>query len=136
MANFKNYVKLSFQEKKLILSPSYGFDIFLDYVRYARQSDSIFTPLGLHFTTHTATMFEDITDQNGKVLLNKIYRLENLTRGINEIFRICGIEKNIISNTKMLNKNKFRSNFSLSKSQILKIENIFKEDFDIYENAD
>ncbi len=133
-ANLKKFAELAIK-KKWALNSSYAFDIFLDYVQQARQSNSIFTPIDLHFTTHTATMFDDITDENGKILLKKTYRLENFAAGINEIFEICGINKRVKNNSKMINKNNSKPFFSLTKSQILKIEDIYKEDFEIYETS-
>ncbi len=120
---------------KIHLSTSYAFDAFLDHVQEARTSNSIYFPLGNHFTTHTAPMWEDITDMDGNILLKRIFRLENLTDGINLAFEECGLDKRIDANTYKLNKNKHRKLYSPTKIQIKKIEDIYNNDFEIYEKA-
>ena len=121
----------------MIYSTSYAFDVFLDYVQEARISDSIYVPLGNHFTTHTAPMWDDITDLDGNILLKKAFRLENLIGGINEAFEQCGIEKRIERDWQKLNKNKNqnRKYYSPTESQVKKIEKIYCNDFEIYEKA-
>ncbi len=123
------------QNKKIVLNTSYAFDLFLDYLHEARLSDSIYQPHGIHFATHTAPMWDDITDSNGTVLLKKVYRLENLTEGLNQAFEECGIAKRLDQHDKKLNKNKERKNFSPNRNQLNKIEEIYRGDFEIYENA-
>ena len=114
-------------------SNSYAFDVFLERVQEARTSECIFHPLGNHFTTHTAPMWEDVTDLDGNILLTKIFRLENLVEGINQVFEECGFEKRIESKPGKVNKSINRQDFTPTKSQIKKIEEIYKKDFDIYE---
>lgn len=129
--SFKWYIKTN----KLLFNTSYAFDLFLDYADEARHSDSIYQPIDNHFTTHTAPMWDDITDLEGNVLLRQVFRLENLIEGINLAFEESGIDKKIEPNERHLNKNKDRKQFTPSKSQLLKIEKIYSKDFDIYENA-
>ncbi len=66
-------LKIFIISKKLMLNTSYAFDVFLDYTQEARLSDSIYYPLGNHFMTHTAPMWDDITDSNENVLLKQVY---------------------------------------------------------------
>ena len=80
-------------------------------------------------------MFEDISDYNDKVLLTRVYRLENIIKGINEVFNACGIKKTIENNNKKINKNPNREIMTPSKSQLIKIRNIYEKDFELYENA-
>jgi len=80
-------------------------------------------------------MWEDITDRDGNILLKKVYRLENLAVGINHAFEACGIDKRIENEISFLNKNIKRSQYQPTKSQINKIQSIYKHDFEIYENA-
>lgn len=126
--------------KKIGFSISYDFDIFLELVENAHfESQSIFSPFGLHFTTHTAPMFNDVTNFEGDILLTKIYRLEDLNEGINQVFEMCGLNHDIQNNMNEFrnkNKNKKRGNYTPNKSQIKKIEIIYKQDFELYENAD
>ena len=129
------FLKHSRKNPKLLFSNSYRFDFFLDCALEARDSSSIYTPLSLSFTTHTAPMFEDVTDDNGVILLKRIYRLENLERGVSEVFESCGITKRPKQIEVRKNKNKNRKSMPLSPLQIIKIRNIYEKDFELYENA-
>ena len=131
----KNILRRLVTTKKLMLSTSYAFDVFLDCAREARFSDSIYNPLGNHFTTHTAPMWDDITDSNGNILLTQVYRLENLIEGINLAFEECGISKKIDGNGKELNKTKGKKGYITNEQQKKKIEEIYSKDFEIYEKA-
>ena len=62
-----------------------SFDLFLDCVEGGMRSDTLFyrygslsIPDGLHFVTHTAPMWGDVTDDEGRVIMKRIYRLECL----------------------------------------------------------
>ncbi|MGW8369209.1 MAG: sulfotransferase family 2 domain-containing protein [Gammaproteobacteria bacterium] len=121
--------------RRLVLSTSHAFDWFLDCAEQARASDSIYHPLGLHFTTHTAPMWEDITDLQGNVLLRGVFRLEALTEGINRAFEACGIHARAPSATEPLNRNRARGAYTPSRGQIRKIQTIYSKDFDLYESA-
>lgn len=131
----KSTIRRYLDTSKFHLNTSYAFDAFLDHVQEARRSDSIYSPLGNHFTTHTAPMWEDITDMDGNILLKRIFRLENLIDGINLAFEECGLEKRLESNICKLNKNKHRGIYNPTKAQITKIEDIYNNDFEIYERA-
>jgi len=136
LKNMARSIKKSLRNKKLIhYNTSYSFDVFLDYAHQARLSDSIYHPLGNHFTTHTAPMWDDITDYDGKVLLKQVYRLENLVEGINLAFEQCDIAKRLDGNDKQLNRNRNRQEYIPNKLQKKKIEEIYYKDFQIYENA-
>lgn len=124
------------KSKKIAYNKLYMFDIFLEYVITARANKSIYKPLGLHFSTHTATMWDDITDNTGNILLTKIYRVENLEKGINEVYEQCGINKKLTTGFEKINKTKTRKDFSPSKKQLSVIHDIFKYDYDVYENAE
>lgn len=143
--HYQNQHKPTSRIKKLYLhlngkpdikSTEYQFDVFLNMVEQTHnQSHSIFHPIGLHFATHTAPMFPDVSDNNGNVLLTKTYRLENMTSGINEVFEQCGINKRISDTSIVLNKNNKRNHYTPSAEQKAKIVKIFEKDFELYENA-
>lgn len=133
--NIAHSLKILLTTKKVMLNTSYAFDVFLDCAQEARLSDSIYHPLGNHFTTHTAPMWDDITDSNGNVLLTQVYRLENLIEGINIAFSECGISKKLETNSNKLNKNRDRKGYIPNENQKKKIEQIYSKDFEIYEDA-
>jgi len=93
LIKYRQFVRFYIQMKKLIVSRSYAFDVFLDMVVAAQENVSIYQPLGDHFSTHTNPMWRDITDDEGNVLLKQVYRLENLIEGVNQVFEICGIDE-------------------------------------------
>ena len=129
-------VKTVLMTRKLVSSTSYAFDVFLDHAHRARQSDSIYKPLGNRFTTHTAPMWDDITDLEGNVLLTEVFRLEALTEGINRAFCECGIDKRLEHGDGLFrNKNRNRTGYTPSSAQIRKIEQIYLKDFEVYETA-
>lgn len=128
-------IRRSLKTSKLHYNTSYAFDVFLDYVQQARESNSIYRPFNNHFTTHTATVWDDVTDEAGTILLKRIYRLDDLTLAIYQVFEACGLEKRIAESNGKLNVNKNRGGFTPTKKQIQKIQRIYSHDFEIYENA-
>ena len=117
-------------------SISREFDVFLDLVEQAHlDRSSSYKPRGLHFTTHTAAMFDDVTDHQGKVLLTEIFRLENLLVGVKKAHEVCGLTFEHNGELVRSNRNETRPIFQPSNDQIRKIERIYSKDFEIYENA-
>ena len=131
----KRVIRRYIDTGKFHYSTSYAFDVFLDYVQEARTSDSIYIPFDSSFTTHTAPMWEDVTDLDGNILLKRIFRLENLVDGINQVFEECGLEKRIEANNDRFNVNTNKVDYTPTKAQIHKIETIYNHDFEIYEEA-
>tara|TARA_B110000046_G_scaffold34410_1_gene37238 strand:+ start:7097 stop:7852 length:756 start_codon:yes stop_codon:yes gene_type:complete len=120
------------------LSVSYDFDLFLELIERVAHNEfeSIYSPTGLHFSTHTAPMFNDVTDMEGSLLLKKVYRLEHLYEGIEQVFEMCGLDYDVSKN-KNVNKNvnKRRGFYKPNESQRTKIAELYKQDFELYENA-
>ncbi|MGH8274773.1 MAG: sulfotransferase family 2 domain-containing protein [Gammaproteobacteria bacterium] len=133
--NLEQSLKRSMDERKFVFNTSYAFDVFLNHARQARLGGSIYRPLGIHFTTHTAPMWDDITDDDGHILLKAVFRLESLHEGLNRVFDTCGINKKLAPTQTMLNKNERRRIYSPTYAQIGKIEEIYGRDFEVYENA-
>lgn len=134
--NLVRALRTSLSEKKFVFNTSYAFDAFLGHVEEARRSDSIYRPLGLHFTTHTAPVWEDVSDLEGNLLLTKVFRLEHLIGGINKVFEACGIGKRIENDATMLNRNPRRGRYTPTRNQRNKIEEIYSRDFEVYETAE
>lgn len=120
-----------YYSKKINFTKSYSFDVFLDLIEQSHNSDSYYKPRGLHFSTHVAKMYDDVTDNNGKIILSKIYRLENISTIVDDLNR--HFQYDLVFRNKILNKSS--NKFIPSKSQIKKIEQLFIDDFTIYENA-
>ena len=65
-----------------------------------------------------------------------IYRLENLSDGINLAYEACGIEKRLTPNKTKLNKNPSRRQYKPTRTQMAKLETIYAKDFELYEEAE
>ncbi|WP_425409939.1 sulfotransferase family 2 domain-containing protein [Hyphococcus sp.] len=121
---------------KATLTDSRAFDIFLDVLDECLNDEkkSIVSP-NLHFRTHISRMSLDVTDENGAVMLKRIYRLESMNGALKEILGEFGLEALPPEETKrVMNKSK-QKRFTPSREQIRKVEALYKDDFDIYENA-
>lgn len=121
--------------KRFNFNASYAFSAFLDLVAQARVSESIYRPMSLHFTTHTAPMWDDITDHDGNIVLSRVYRLENLVTGINDVFEACGIQKRLNNDAPRLNKGTKSNEFAPKSHHIRAIERIYANDFELYESS-
>lgn len=119
---------------RISYNASYAFSAFLDLVSRTRESDSIYQPAGLHFATHTAPMWDDITDFDGNIVLNRVYRLEHLVTGINEVFEVCGLQKRVNDDGLRLHKGKKRKSFSPRAHHVRHIEQIYAHDLELYES--
>ncbi|MEM7506780.1 MAG: sulfotransferase family 2 domain-containing protein [Pseudomonadota bacterium] len=134
-SRFKKAAKASYLTGRAHLTTAGAFDAFLDAVAEARTSDSHFEPFSLHFTTHTAPMWEDVTDLDGQVLLNHVFRMEDLTKGIAQVFQACGIDQQVPERPPRANMNTNKADFTPSTAQLRRIEAIYAKDFDLYENS-
>ena len=108
------------------------FNVFLDCVHETRLSESNTKPYGLHFQTHTAEMYSDIADENGEILMDKIWKLDNLTDAFKEISQITGITS--LTGVETLNTSK-RLELSLDDNHLEKIYKLYGRDFEIYNEA-
>lgn len=114
---------------------SSAFDIFLDVVELSRQSDTNLRPFDLHFNTHTRTMWEDVTDHNGEMLLSKIYKMVDLPSIVGDVFIQSNIKEwhQAPSKELVLNKSVHKQNIiKLHAKQVARIEQLFKPDFELY----
>ncbi len=118
---------------RLTLTDRDAFDQFLHLleIRFSDENDTIFKPVDLHFTTHTARMFNDITDDAGQCMLSHVFRLECIEKGVSELMR--GLERAPLPISR-LNQTR-HSQYTPTRSQRRKIEALFARDFDVYENA-
>lgn len=113
----------------------YAFDKFLDAIAACRASPSSSAPMGLHFSTHTASMWDDVTDNNGTILLHHIFRLEDLIQGINYVFFKCGLTERVAPLPEHINSNKRKLPFQPGRHHLSKIETLYGKDFDLYESG-
>jgi len=133
--DLKHKLKVTYYTKKLLYNKSYAFDIFLDQIEMVRDSPTFYKPISLFFTTHTNPMWNDITDENEKVILSHIFKLEDLAEGVNKIFELCSIDKRIDSKAERLNVNRSRSQFTPNKKQLQRLQTIYASDYKLYETT-
>ena len=128
-------LNLNVNNLKLLLSSkaklSFSFDVFLDIIEENQELDNIYRP-SIHFTTHTSDVNSDITDENGNVIIKKMYKLENMHKALSDLNKYFKL--NIESEKKFLNRGKHV--YLPNREQIKKIEKLFSNDFEIYEKAE
>lgn len=112
----------------------YDFDRFLDAISTCRDSKSNYSPQDLHFQTHTAAMWDDVTDCEGNILLDDIFRVEDLRPAISEILVRFG-HPPLETKAEIRKNQSKRAHFNLSERQRLLIEKLFAKDFDLFESA-
>ena len=132
-----------FKNKRLYLSTSSKFDLFLDWIEKTHLANDIHI-VDRVVATHTAPMSGDIFDENDNILLTKIYRIENLYSSIDDIYKHCNLVKNsqTTETEKKIrrfyfkkNVNKKRKDYRPNQNQLKRIQEIYSKDFNIYENA-
>ncbi|ORT50697.1 hypothetical protein ST37_08230 [Vibrio sp. qd031] len=81
-----------------------------------------------HVSTHTAPMWQDITDEHGTVLLDDVFKLENIH---NDIVTICdklGVEQHALKKKNSSNINNYDE--YLTPKNIARIEGLYHEDIE------
>jgi hypothetical protein len=129
---FRGCIRNIYKAKTFNFGVSRNFDAFLGFVEQAQNSQSVYKPIDLHFTTHTAPMWGDVTDERGDVILTRIFRLENLEAGIRTVYDACDLPAPKIEIARQ-NVNQTKLNFSPNATQLKKIETLYARDFEIYE---
>ena len=108
------------------------FEFFLDTVEVVLASESNFEPHGLHFKTHVAPVFQDITD-GSQILLDDVVPMEKMKPYLNRIVHDYlgrSVDWSVIKN-----KNKTPNiNFSPNKAQKDRLRHIYSSDFELYES--
>lgn len=126
-------------ERVIALGESSAFDAFLDLLdqRFAEPMTTVARPRDLHFTTHTARMWDDVTDGDGTILINRIWRLEDARHGILAALDEAGLDASHLERNgeARLNARDAGRSYSPSPSQRRRIEALYARDFGLYENA-
>lgn len=110
------------------------FDQFLDLVEAARTSPSIYQPVNLHFTTHTAPMHGDVMDRDGQLGLTHLFRLEHMAEAIAMVFDLCGISRDLPVALPQINARKDSTGFAPSPKQLRRVEQLYHADFELYDS--
>ena len=112
------------------------FDVFLDLVESARRSASIYEPVNLHFTTHTAPVFPDVTDKKGNLLLSQLFRLEDLDAALEHVASLCGLPRPDMSLAESKNVGDADVAYVPTASQAEKVNWLYADDLLLYETCD
>lgn len=110
----------------------YQFDAFLEMVASALASGSNYSPFGLHFQTHIAPMWGDVSDEDGGLMLDHVFRLEIFQEAVNMVRTDFGLAPLTPKDMPALNKSTKRA-FTPSARQRSEIERLFAKDFELYE---
>ena len=82
-----------------------------------------------HVSTHTAPVWSDVTDESGKLLLDKVYKLEEINEAMIDICKELNIQS--IENIPKLNPSKnSEKDYRFSRSSIRLIEQYYKDDIE------
>ena len=136
---FRSLAKSLYFERRAFLTSSGAFDLFLDLLeeRIERPMTAIDRPRTLHFTCHTSRMWEDVTDLEGHVLINRIYRLENLNAGLVRTLEELGLSvpASLNAASKRLRARQAANDYIPRPEQRSRVERLFGPDFGLYESA-
>tara|TARA_R110002124_G_scaffold286137_2_gene466039 strand:- start:463 stop:1230 length:768 start_codon:yes stop_codon:yes gene_type:complete len=126
--------KTSLMTDRLVFdgTPEQDFDRFLAAIEECRASTSNIKPYGLHFQTHVAAMADDITDDQGKSLMDAVFRLEDLFAAINMVRVGFGHAPIAPDAAPHLNRSR-DTGFQPTPAQRTKVRALFAADYEIYE---
>jgi hypothetical protein len=124
--------------RKLAWSRSRSLDLFLEALAWQdsfRAAGDPTQPLGLHFSTHTNPMSLDIRDPEGRSNLSHVFRLEAFEAGVDFAYARMGLTRADASRGVRLHSQGGAGKLTPTPAQRRRIEMLFAEDFDIYEDA-
>ncbi len=122
---YKSLGKMSFTMSK-------SFDHFLEMVELALDSSDFSKPFGNRFLHHVNPFSNDLLDKDGTLLVNDLFDIIQIEKGLNTVFEKTGIDKKV-SAVKAKNITKNKVDFDLKPHQKQKLESIYKGDFELYE---
>jgi hypothetical protein len=114
------------------------FDLFLDALEMqeaVRGRTANEAPFDLHFATHTNPMSNDVLDDEGRLNLTHLIRLESFEKGIDLVYRELGVERPAETRGVRVNGGGSGPRFRPSPEQRRRIERLYARDFDLYEDA-
>ncbi len=121
---------------RLPLNRRSAFSAFLDILELQQEMRSYATskPISVHFSVHTNPMSNDVLDDEGRLLLSHVFRLECLEKAV----RWCHAELGVPYDETPVRRNRARLKgepYRPTRQQRQRIERLFEKDFEIYENA-
>lgn len=111
------------------------FDVFLDLIQEAQVSKSIYTPVNLHFTTHTAPVFPDVTDRKGNLLLSHLFRLEDLDAALRYVMSLCGLPMVTKPLEVLKNRRDVPIAYVPNPAQRTRVQSLYADDLGLFETG-
>ena len=109
------------------------FGFFLQLIQETFQSETNSGPCGLRFSTHVNPMWNDVTDDSGKVCVTEIFRLEDMLPALRSIYKECGLSAENLENSVSRNQTKKeRVHDYLAVAFGPTIEKLYEGDFYLY----
>lgn len=121
--------------RRLPVTRRSAFSAFLDLLELQEsfRTRSIYEPCGLHFSTHTNPMANDVLDDDGRLNLSHLFRLECFDAAVRFCHRELGVPQPRVSSAR---RNVSRApRYEPTPAQRRRVEQLFARDFDLYENA-
>lgn len=111
------------------------FDIFLDMVEQSLASATFDGPLNLHFSTHVAPIWGDVTDEEGNILLSHLFKLEDFCAAIGWVRLQHGLPALPLDALPVKNQRNATFNYTPTSSQRDRITSLYPNDFELYETS-
>lgn len=129
------------REGRLFVTPRRAFENFLALLEIrlaAPGSVRLVKPRGMHFTSHTARMSDEVCDEDGTLMLNRLYRLESLAGGVRRTLEELGLESRAArtgSEVRANARSSAAATYVPTPSQRSRILRLYERDAELYENA-
>jgi hypothetical protein len=111
------------------------FDLFLDIVEQSLNSATFDGPINLHFSTHVAPIWGDVTDENGTILLSHMFRLNDFQAAIGWVRAQHGLPPLPGDEVPLKNQRSSKIKYSPSLAQRNRIMSLYPKDFDLFETS-
>jgi Sulfotransferase family len=124
--------------RRLIWSRASAFDAYLDTLEWQaslRGGPDPAAPIDVHFSTHTNPMSLDVLDASGRLNLTHLIRLNSFEPGIELCYREMGVPRP--DHTRNIRRNTTRADvpYTPLPRQKARIQALYSDDFDLFENA-
>lgn len=118
-------------------SADHLFDLFLDMISAHKDLPPHRTPYGLRFATHVNSMWNDVVDEEGNVIIRYIFRLEDIDLAVEKVLTECGhhgrSSKGGAVNENATSKGGLIGSYVPSSVQEEKIASLYAKDWLIYD---
>ncbi|WP_169978386.1 sulfotransferase family 2 domain-containing protein [Tautonia rosea] len=110
-----------------------GLERFLETIRELRTDPW----KSIHVATHSASVWDDVTDPNGRVLVTDFIKMEHLKEGVERFFQPIA-ESSVeiqLEHLRASNRNRSQDVSIVSPKAMQQIKELFGRDFELYDSA-